>query len=521
MPAHRRACPRLALALPSPCTRLALASHSPCRCDALFDLPFGGVCARALPRFPTSARLRPFRIGLITGPSGAAKSALLREHFGSPRLFHWAPRRTVGAHLGEHAARYVAAAALGAGAAASEFSALSRGEQAQAEMARALWWCEEGCLEEEAQPAGGEAREREGPREGWQAGGGEARTDTEAAGGAASGRQRARESPPGRERLLLLDEFGSSWDVHTAARVASALAAAVRDPCSRVAGAVLASCHLGYVAALQPDWVFESASATLLQRTPPSAPISTPTSAPTSTPTPHASCARAPSAELPPPEELEAGGGGGVGDCAGGAAPTPPSTRSPRGATAVEAATVPPLNRIGLGGGIEAWEAAARRAAAAHPASGAASGAACGAASVEVATPQLDLRMRRCAAAEWRRFSALHYKSAALSTHPAMRAHLLTARLGDGPEVRPIVQLVERERWYLCWRLPSHTFTPSRAHALTRSCAHALALARCHAASSRRSFTRVSGRRARAHRRAERIAPWCWRSGRGSGWARG
>jgi len=110
----------------------------------------------------------------------------------------------------------------------------------------------------------------------------------------------------------------------------------------------------------------------------------------------------------------------------------------------MEAADVPPLIRIGLGGGIGAWEAAARRAAAARPASGAASGAA----SVEVATPQLDLRMRRCAAAEWRRFSALHYKSAALSTHPAMRAHLLTARLGDGPEVRPRVQLVERERWY-------------------------------------------------------------------------
>lgn len=67
-----------------------------------------------------------------------------------------------------------------------------------------------------------------------------------------------------------------------------------------------------------------------------------------------------------------------------------------------------------------------------------ASGAASGVASVVVATPQLDLRMRRCGAAEWRRFSALHYKSAALSTHAAMRAHLLTARLGEGPEVHSI-----------------------------------------------------------------------------------
>jgi len=397
---------------------------SRCRCDALFDLPFGGVCARALPRFPTSARLRPFRLGFITGPSGAAKSALLREHFGSPRRFHWDAPRTVAAHLGVHAARYVAAAALGAGAAGSEFAALSGGEQAQAEVARALWWCEEGCLKEDTQLEGG-AREEDGPREGCEGGGGEPRIDTGASGGAASGRQPARESLPGRERLLLLDEFGSSWDVDTASRVAAALAAAVRDPCARVAGAVLASCHLGFVAALQPDWVFEAASATLLQ---PASP-------------PHASWVGAPSAELPPSEEEEGSGDcGGGGGCAGGAAPTPLSNL-PRGATATEAATdMPPLSLLALGGGMEAWEVAAHRAAAARPASGAAS--------VVVATPQLDLRMRRCGGAEWHRFSALHYKSAALSTHAAMRAHLLTARLGEGPEVHSIVQLVERERWH-------------------------------------------------------------------------
>ena len=413
MPDHRRACP------------------SRRRCDALFDLPFGGVCARALPRFPTSARLRPFRLGFITGPSGAAKSALLREHFGSPRDFHWAAGRTVAAHLGVRAARYVAAAALGEGAAESEFAALSGGEQAQAEVARALWWCEEGYLEEETQPEGGGARKEGGPRDGCEGGGGMARIDTGAGGGAASGQQPARESLPGQERLLLLDEFGSSWDVDTASRVAAALAAAVRDPCARVAGAVLASCHLGFVAALQPDWVFEAASATLLQPAPPS----------------HASWVGVPSAELPPPEEVEGSGDcGSSGGCAGGAAPTSLSDL-PREVTATEAATdTPPLSRIGLNGGIEAWEVAARRAAAAHPASGAASGAASGVASgaasgvasVVVTTPQLDLRMRRCGAAEWRRFSALHYKSAALSTHAAMRAHLLTARLGEGPEVHSI-----------------------------------------------------------------------------------
>ena len=153
----------------------------------------------------------------------------------------------------------------------------------------------------------------------------------------------------------------------------------------------------------------------------------------------HASWVGVPSAELPPPEEVEGSGDcGSSGGCAGGAAPTSLSDL-PREVTATEAATdTPPLSRIGLNEGIEAWEVAARRAAAAHPASGAASGAASGVASVVVTTPQLDLRMRRCGAAEWRRFSALHYKSAALSTHAAMRAHLLTARLGEGPEVHSI-----------------------------------------------------------------------------------
>ena len=58
---------------------------SPYRCDVLFDMPFSGVCARLLPRFPALRQLAPFRLGLITGPSGAAKSALLRQHFGRPR----------------------------------------------------------------------------------------------------------------------------------------------------------------------------------------------------------------------------------------------------------------------------------------------------------------------------------------------------------------------------------------------------------------------------------------------------
>ena len=46
-------------------------------CDTYFDLPHDGTCAKRLPPFPPPADLAPFRIGLIVGPSGAAKSALL------------------------------------------------------------------------------------------------------------------------------------------------------------------------------------------------------------------------------------------------------------------------------------------------------------------------------------------------------------------------------------------------------------------------------------------------------------
>ena len=126
--------------------------------------------------------------------------------------------------------------------------------------------------------------------------------------------------------------------------------------------------------------------------------------------------------------EAEAGSGGGDRDAA----------RAPEAAAATEEAATSASGAprpILLGEGVEAWEAAARRGA--EPgrlASGTAAAAGGGAAAAEgaavaVAVPRLELRLRRCGGGEWRRFAALHYKSAALSAHPGMRAHLVPPRM--------------------------------------------------------------------------------------------
>ena len=73
--------------------------------------------------------------------------------------------------------------------------------------------------------------------------------------------------PPPSPTLAIFDEFGSAWDESTAARVARSLSAALRTAgWLECAGVVLASCHICVIGAdaLQPDWVFEAASATCL-----------------------------------------------------------------------------------------------------------------------------------------------------------------------------------------------------------------------------------------------------------------
>ena len=53
------------------------------RCDQYFDTRFDGLSATPLPTLPAYARGSHCCLGAISGPSGAAKSALLRIYFGS------------------------------------------------------------------------------------------------------------------------------------------------------------------------------------------------------------------------------------------------------------------------------------------------------------------------------------------------------------------------------------------------------------------------------------------------------
>ena len=74
------------------------------RCDAFFDTATTEECAFALPPIPPGmfrdpAETVPGGIGLIQGPSGSAKSVLLRYHCGMPTEVEWDPALPALAHF--------------------------------------------------------------------------------------------------------------------------------------------------------------------------------------------------------------------------------------------------------------------------------------------------------------------------------------------------------------------------------------------------------------------------------------
>ena len=145
--------------------------------------------------FPHSFQLGAFRIGLICGPSGAAKSALLATHFGPlPRKRDWphaVPLSQLFANEAQAACCLAAVAAPLPLALSWQPGACSAGEVAMAELALLLAETEP----DEVSDEGGAMHAGEG-------GGGELRSP----------------SAPG-----LFDEFGSAWDDATTARVGAAL----------------------------------------------------------------------------------------------------------------------------------------------------------------------------------------------------------------------------------------------------------------------------------------------------------
>ena len=198
-------------------------------CDTFFDLPHDGTCSRRLPSFPPVSELEPFRLGLLCGPSGAAKSALLAAHFASPAPLRWPGDVPLSALFEDvnQAERCLQAVDLPLPMALRwHRTSCSGGQRAQAHLAFALAVAESGAA-----------------------------------------------------RLATFDEFGSAWDDATTDRISKALSRACHTTNAlRCRGVVLAGCHVTHVraGALEPDWVFEAASATCFwfARPPPSTPPS-------------------------------------------------------------------------------------------------------------------------------------------------------------------------------------------------------------------------------------------------------
>ena len=204
-------------------------------CETFFDLPHDGTCAKRIARFPSrdellaplaDAKLRRPWLGLICGPSGSSKSAILAVHFGASASRHW-ERGTPLADAfksAEQRDRCMRAAALPHSADAWRASDCSAGQLAQVRLALTL-------------------------------------ASAESAAGGSFGGATADEGGDG---IALFDEFGSAWDETTAARIAAALTRSLGE--LRCRGVVLAGCHASCVGvgALAPDWIFEASSATCL-----------------------------------------------------------------------------------------------------------------------------------------------------------------------------------------------------------------------------------------------------------------
>ena len=123
------------------CTTVAL-DEATRMCDALFDNQFDGRCLFRLPTFPRRD-VGSFRLGLICGPSGSAKSVLAAHHFGRPASVEWTPGATVWSHFeceprGVERLRAVGLERVAQRDAMREYATFSKGEQALLNVARVL-----------------------------------------------------------------------------------------------------------------------------------------------------------------------------------------------------------------------------------------------------------------------------------------------------------------------------------------------------------------------------------------------
>ena len=202
-------------------------------CDVLFDSAFHGRTVFVVPPLPetsgtggeSSESARPaggvegaggigvksrdstFRIGYIGGPSGSAKSVLLRYHFGEPTVVEWDHRFSVADHFAgdaDFAQRFAAVGLNRRRHGQRRYNTLSTGEQHLADLARML----------------------------------------------------------GHDSMLV-DEFTSGLDPHTARTAARGIFDYI-GKCGST-GAVFAGCRGDVIAPGSLDWVFDTETGTLYE----------------------------------------------------------------------------------------------------------------------------------------------------------------------------------------------------------------------------------------------------------------
>ena len=379
-------------------------------CNTLFDLPHDGVCAKRLPPFPTNEELSGaksavtgYRLGLICGPSGSSKSALLGRYFGAVHpVREWTGGSTLGTCFRDaaQASRCLRAAGL-AQVATDWYAGCSAGEMAQVGLALALAAAESPY---DADPTNG--------------GGGGTTTRAHA-------------------RVAVWDEFGSAWDDETTARIARALSESLRTDERawrlRCQAVVLAGCHPSLLKPLAPDWCFEAASAICIWFSGPAV------------------------TEAEPVESGEASCSDDAGPEAAGAASSPliaaEAETAHRGQDQVP--TICASTHLGAWASALAslrWPPSPDRLA--SPTARVPEGAA-----ISIQPLPFELSLARCDPSAWRRFHPFHYKTPQLST--VATTFLLEAVFPSGARIPVgfIATIPHSGRWSAAATAP-----PQRAH---------------------------------------------------------
>ena len=172
-----------------------------------FDYGFTGKSSFTLPDFHAPERDGTWRIGLIVGPSGSGKSQLLRKHYSETPPPEWNPKKAIASQLGNHEEAMARLAAVGLNSVPSwcrPYHVLSNGEQFRARMAKMI------------------------------------ASDTS------------------------FDEFTSVVDRTVAKSCCHAIQREIRK--SKMTGIVFATCHYDILEWLQPDWVFDTLTASMMPR---------------------------------------------------------------------------------------------------------------------------------------------------------------------------------------------------------------------------------------------------------------